>query len=231
MRTVNQRTALIGTAAWAATACSLLGSCSVGSHAATESHSPAALSVLAVDSDPAQYATPWAPPGHRRSIEHQDIAFRNQDGRAGVVREIFGKPAVITCFYTRCQNGAKCSAAVGRLAGLQRKLRACGLNTSVRLVAVSYEPQFDTPDRLNRFGADRGLAFGEDAQALQLDAERAEEFIHELQAPVNYNAGWVNTHGVELTLLDRNGGVARKYHTVLWDDDVVIADIRRVLAE
>ena len=56
-------------------------------------------------------------------------------------------------------------------------------------------------------------------------------FVDEIQAPANYNAGWINTHGVELSLLDRSGRVVRKYHTVLWDNDQVVKDLQQVLAE
>ena len=52
-----------------------------------------------------------------------------------------------------------------------------------------------------------------------------------MNAPVNYNAGWVNTHGVELSLLDCKGGLVRKYHTLLWNNDQVLEDLRQVLQQ
>ena len=50
------------------------------------------------------------------------------------------------------------------------------------------------------------------------------------EAPANYNAGWINTHGIELSLLDAHGRVVRKYQTLLWDNDQVVKDLKRVLA-
>jgi hypothetical protein len=48
---------------------------------------------------------------------------------------------------------------------------------------------------------------------------------------VNFNAGLVNTHSVELTLLDGRARVAKKYTVVLWNNSAVIEDLQRLLAE
>ncbi len=175
--------------------------------------------------------TPWTPAGERSRLRNLDIAFKDQDGRSGVLGDLVDKPVVITFFYTRCQNSRKCSMAISRLGALQRHLAQAGIEGRVRLLAITYEPQFDTPDRINRFATDRGLRLGENALALQLDTERHHQLVDELQAPVNYNAGWVNGHGVELSLLDAGGRLVRKYTTVLWDDDQVVKDLQRVLRE
>jgi protein SCO1/2 len=175
--------------------------------------------------------TPWVPAGERNRLQNLDIAFKDQDGRSGVLGHLVDKPVLITFFYTRCQNSRKCSMAVSRLGALQRHLAQAGIADKVRLLAITYEPQFDTPDRINRYATDRGLRLGENALALQLDAERHQRLVDELQAPVNYNAGWVNAHGVELSLLDAGGRLVRKYTTVLWDNDQVEKDLKRVMTE
>jgi protein SCO1/2 len=120
---------------------------------------------------------------------------------------------------------------VGRLAALQRQLTELKIDDKVRLIAITYEPQFDTPERLSRYGLDRGFRFNEHARAIQLESKRHRRLIDELDAPVNYNAGWVNIHGVALHLLDATGSVVRKYHTLLWDNNQVAADVRRLLDE
>ncbi|MEA2604898.1 MAG: hypothetical protein QOF89_5890 [Acidobacteriota bacterium] len=175
--------------------------------------------------------TPWVPAGQRSRLQNMDVAFKDQDGRAGVLGDLVNKPVVITFFYTRCQNSTKCSLAVSRLGALQRQLAQAGMEDKVRLLAITYEPQFDTPERIHRYATDRGLRLGENALALELDGERHQRLVDELQAPVNYNAGWVNAHGVELSLLDAGGRLVRKYHTLLWDNDQVMKDLKRVLAE
>ncbi|HYI09371.1 MAG TPA: SCO family protein [Thermoanaerobaculia bacterium] len=177
------------------------------------------------------HTTPWTPAAERKPLQNLDIPFKDQDGRDGVLGKVIDKPVLVTFFYTRCQNSKKCSMAVTRLTGLQRQLAKAGIDDRVRLLAISYEPQFDTPERLHRYATDRGLQPTPNALLLQLDAARNQNLVDQLNAPANYNAGWINTHGVELTLLDAHGRPVRKYHTVLWNNEQVIADVQRVLAE
>lgn len=175
--------------------------------------------------------TVWVPAAQRSQLHNLDVPFQDHDGRPGVLRDLMNKPAVITFFYTRCQNGRKCSMAVSLLGALQRQLAQAGIADKVRLIAISYEPQFDTPDRINRYATDRGFSLGENALALQLESQQQQRLIDELQAPVSFSAGWVNTHGVELSLLDANGRLVRQYHTLLWDNDRVTEDLKRVISE
>lgn len=177
------------------------------------------------------FVSDWAAVAQRSKLANLDIAFKDHDGREGVLRDVIDRPSVITFFYTRCQNAKKCSMAVARLGTLQRELAKAGIDDEVRLLAISYEPQFDTPERIHRFARDRGLQLGTGALALQLDAKRHQQLVDEIQAPANYNAGWINTHGVELSLVDGKGRVVRKYHTVLWENEQVVEDLKRVLAE
>lgn len=179
----------------------------------------------------AELYTPRVPVAQRTPVQNLDIGFRDHNGRAGVLRNIIDRPVVITFFYTRCQNAKKCSLAVNRLGALQRQLAKAAIDDKIRLLAISYEPQFDTPERIHRYATDRGFRLGENALALQLDAAHHELLVDELQAPANYNAGWINTHGVELSLLDGRGRLFRKYYTVLWDNDQVLMDLRHVLSE
>jgi cytochrome oxidase Cu insertion factor (SCO1/SenC/PrrC family) len=175
--------------------------------------------------------TAWRAPDQRRRLRNLDISYKDQDAKPGILGDLVNQPVLITFFYTRCQNSSKCSAAVSRLAALQRQLAQSGTADKVRLLAITYEPQFDTPERINRYGHDRGLRFNENVLALQLDPERHQRLVDELEAPVNYNAGWVNTHGVELTLIDARAGLVRKYHTMLWDNNQVVDDSKRALKE
>ena len=48
---------------------------------------------------------------------------------------------------------------------------------------------------------------------------------------MGYNAGYVNSHGIELYLIDAKKRLVRKYHTVLWNNADVLRDISRVLME
>ena len=175
--------------------------------------------------------TAWTPPSERAPLKNVDIALRDHDGRARTLAALLDRPVLLTFFYTRCQNAAKCSMTVSQLAVLQRQLTRARVHDKVRLIAITFEPQFDSPERITRFATARGLQLGESALAVQLDADRHPQLVKELEIPVSYNAGWVGTHGVEASLLDAGGRVVRKYTTLLWDNDQVLRDLERVLGE
>jgi cytochrome oxidase Cu insertion factor (SCO1/SenC/PrrC family) len=177
------------------------------------------------------FSTAWVPSSQRVPLKSASVELTDSTGQRRVLGDLLDRPALITFFYTRCQNSGKCSAAVSRLASLQRVVADAGLQHRVRLLAITYEPQFDTPARLAQFATERGLQLGDQAVAVQLDRRRHHDVVDELQAPVNYNADWVNTHGVELTLVDGHGRLVRKYTTILWSNDRVADDLKRLIAE
>jgi protein SCO1/2 len=175
--------------------------------------------------------TTWVDAEDRKSISALEIAFTNQDGETGVLSDLTDRPTLITFFYTRCQNNYKCSAALTRFTALQTMLHQLDLADHVRLLAITYEPDFDDPERLKRFGGDRGMKFTPGAQALRLDAAKHKGFVLALKAPVSFNGSAVNTHGVGLHVLDSRGRLVRQYHTLLWHNDQVIQDVKRLLSE
>lgn len=175
--------------------------------------------------------TAWVPASERKPLTNVDIALRDHDGRARTLAALLDRPVLLTFFYTRCQNAGKCSLAVSQLAVLQRQLTRARIHDKVRLVAITFEPQFDSPERMSRFATARGLRLGEQALAVQLDSDRHPHLVKELEMPVSYNTGWVSTHGVEASLLDARGRVVRKYTTLLWDNDQVLHDLERVIGE
>lgn len=179
---------------------------------------------------PAPVADPvWEPAAGPARIANLDIGYTDQSGASGTLANLVDRPVLLTFFYTRCQNSRKCPLTVSRLAALQRRLEAAGLTERVRLLAITYEPRFDTPERLARYATNRGLALGPGARALRLDPERQQALIDDLHVEVAYNSGWVSGHGVELSLLDAGGRLVRKYHAVYWQNPRVVEDLRQLL--
>ena len=48
---------------------------------------------------------------------------------------------------------------------------------------------------------------------------------------MNFSGGWVNVHGLALHLFDQRGRWVRTYHSVLWNNAEVLADLRRLAGE
>lgn len=173
----------------------------------------------------------WLPPEERRLLEHLDVHIIDQEGNEHLMADLLDRPLLLTFFYTRCQNAGKCSMSVSRLAFLQQALQSEELALDVRLLALTFEPAYDTPDRLKRFVQTRGLKLNQGALCGHVDEAHHESLIRDLGIPVSFSAGWVNTHGVESILIDMEGRLARKYLAAAWDSKIIIDDIRALLAE
>jgi len=174
--------------------------------------------------------TPWIVPVRRQPLRNLDIPLTDHDERDHVLRDLVDRPVLLTFFYSRCQNAGKCSTTVSRLARLQRELAEGGIEGDVRLLAITFEPQFDTPMRIKRYAVTRGLELGDRALGVRLDPGQQSRLVEELRTPVGYNAGWVSSHGVEAVLLDAQGRLVRKYVNLAWDNDLVLTDFQRLLA-
>lgn len=163
-------------------------------------------------------------------VDFQDIYFEDQDGRQRQLSATIDKPTLLTFFYSRCQNDGKCSVTVAKLARLQKQLLAAEMLSDINILAATFEPQYDTNKRLKRYAADRGFQFSGNAAVIRFDPQGHQRIIEQLDIAVGYNAGWVNSHGVELVLLDSTGKLAQRYSVNMWDNSAVLNDITDLLS-
>jgi protein SCO1/2 len=160
----------------------------------------------------------------------QDIALEDQDGRVERFGEYFcGKPSVVAFFYTRCDNPYKCSLTVTKLASLQDMIGRRGLTSALRVAAITYDPDFDGPSRLKRYGADRGLAFDDDVRCFRAITGFA-TLKRRLGLHVNYGPATVNRHQIEAYLLDGHADVAAAFTGLQWAPDELLEAAERLLA-
>jgi protein SCO1/2 len=90
-----------------------------------------------------------------------EVEVEDQDGERLVLAEFLRRaPTVLAFFYTRCGNPRKCSLTITSLGVLGRELAARNRLGSVQIAAITYDPGYDLPARLRRYGRDRGLSFG-----------------------------------------------------------------------
>jgi protein SCO1 len=177
------------------------------------------------------FVSPWTPKARRERLRNLQLPITDHDGRRHTLAQLCDRPLLLTFFYTSCETASRCSATVSLLGLLQAQLASAGIGERVRLLALSHQPQVDTPERLHRFATDRGLRLGHSAMLAASDPARHARLTAELGTPVNFNSGWVNTHGVQAVLVDANGRPVRHYSTVLWDNEQVVVDFGRLLQE
>ena len=120
------------------------------------------------------------------------------------------RPTVLGFFYTRCGNPRKCTQTILNLAALQAELDRCGLKGEICVAAITYDPQFDTPETLRAYGEARGYLFDNDFRMFRVP-EEFHQVAEAFQLSVSYTGSQVSSHRIELYLLDRDGNVARSF--------------------
>lgn len=153
------------------------------------------------------------------------VEVEDQDGGRLVLADFVAlAPTVLAFFYTRCGNPRKCSLTVTSLAELCRELARPGRLGPVQVAAITYDPGYDVPARLLRYGRDRGLPFGPAVRMFRATA--GHDLLREHFAlRVGYTASVVNRHSIELFLLDSAGQVRRTWTRRRWVPADVLADL------
>jgi len=166
--------------------------------------------------------SPYRSPVPAGSSDVGGVALEDQDSRRTTFGELFrGRRHVVAFFYTRCGNPAKCSATVTRLAELAVRLPDALPGEEVGVVGISYDPGYDTPERLAAYGAARGLAFGDTVRLLRAPTGHAVLREH-FDLAVGYAGTLVNQHGVELYLVGTDARTTHAWTRVTWTVDEVL---------
>lgn len=148
--------------------------------------------------------------------------LEDQNGVTASFEECFrDKPSVVAFFYTRCENPYKCSLTITKLAALQACIEQRGLTGALRVTAITYDGDFDLPNRLRSYGADRGIQFGEDARFFRVTAG-FQDIRKRFDLGVNYGASTVNRHPTEVYVLNEAGDIAASFRRLQWDVEPVL---------
>jgi protein SCO1/2 len=79
------------------------------------------------------------------------IELRNQNDEPVSFASLRGKPTLLTFIYTRCPMPEMCPATTLRFQEVQTALSA-DERADVRLISVSFDPAYDTPEVLAEYG-------------------------------------------------------------------------------
>jgi len=169
----------------------------------------------------------------RRTLDEiATIPLQDQVSRWTTFGEMFqGRPSFLVFFYTRCDNPRKCSLTIAKLRSLQQTLLERGLAGRVRTAAITYDPAWDTPDRLRGYARNRGLHLDEENRVLRSSAEDLLSIRRYLELGVTFVESLVNHHRIEGFLLDSQGRVARRFERLMWDEEAVADSLNGLLGE
>jgi len=148
-----------------------------------------------------------------------------------------GKLAVVSFVYTGCSDRLGCPLASLALRELQARLRDAGLASAAALVSISIDPGRDSPAQLARYAA----AYGADPAVWRFLTAESEDALRRVldaygqdRAPVHDARGRFTgryRHVLKVFLVDRRGNIRNIYSTGLLAPELVINDIKTVLAE
>jgi cytochrome oxidase Cu insertion factor (SCO1/SenC/PrrC family) len=168
----------------------------------------------------------------RHAAPGLDILVTDHEGATATLKALVDRPTALAFFYTGCHNPLKCSRTVAEIERLHRMLEGAGLAGKARLLLLSLEPSFDTPDLLKSYGEGRGIgAASKDVLLLRPDPARLRCLLEGLDVPVGFVGTDVSVHDSYLLLLDRHGLKALEYRSRTWTPEEVLPSLTALCLE
>ena len=90
---------------------------------------------------------------------------------------------------------------------------------------MTYEPDFDTPHILKKYGKLYGVKLNENTKFFKSVSNSPTIFFDQLQVRVYYGAVTVNNHGIQLFIFDKVGKLAAFCDNDLWS----VSDVKKCL--
>lgn len=160
-----------------------------------------------------------------------DQALVDQDGKPFRLSSLRGSAVLLTFIYTRCPLPEFCPRMDAFFGTVQRAIKAGRLGGPIRLLSVSFDPDFDTPAELlshaSRAGADRAVWTFATAPRAEVEAWGARlglSLIRDERDPAAI------THNLRTAVIDRQGRLVKILDGNQWTPDEAIAALASVPA-
>lgn len=157
-----------------------------------------------------------------------DFSFTNQDGRRVSLSQYRGKVLLVTFIYTRCPFPDFCPRMSSNFDEIYKRLGGdTSLESSTRLLSVSFDPEYDTPKVLREYAFK--VAHTHDAalfKCWEFGAPRKDELpkIAEFFGVVYQADGGLITHNLSTTVIGPDGKIVKWYHGNDWQVSDLIKD-------
>jgi protein SCO1/2 len=156
-----------------------------------------------------------------------DFTLTTQDGRRLSLKDLQGNVVVVTFIFASCAD--TCPLLTAKLAALAQRL-GTDRGSPVRFVAITVDPERDTPEVLKAYGEGHGArapawAFvtGTPEEIRQVASRYGVYFKKTPQGDVD--------HTFLTSLIDRRGTLRVQYMGVRFDPDEMLRDVRSLLDE
>jgi protein SCO1/2 len=161
-----------------------------------------------------------------------DFNLKNQNGRAIRLEQFKGKMLLLTFIYTRCPLPNFCPLVTHNFAVIDKQLAANPeLYAKTHLLCVSFDPEYDTPERLRAYGAtyigsDAKNAFAHWDFAVP-DNKALLEMAKFFDVGITHGENDTITHTLSTTLIGADGKVVQFYPGNEWTPDQVVGDVKK----
>ena len=160
-----------------------------------------------------------------------DFKLTNQDGRPVTISTFHGKALLITFIYTRCPMDDFSPKMSRNFAAIDQALqRDPATSGQTRLLSLSFDPAFDTPQVLRAYGSTytgkRGFNHWQFA-APSADTLPTVEHYFNLGAT---GSGASLTHSLSTVLVAPNGRVAAWYPGSEWSPEEVVTKMKALVS-
>lgn len=165
--------------------------------------------------------------------EISDIEIQNQSAKKTSFGHAFlGRPTIVGFFYTRCGNPNKCSLTVTKLGLIQALIAENeSLRCQINVAGITYDPGYDTPDKLEGYFNNRGFSFDEFNNAWRSSPEKIGNIQDFFSLGVAYAGSLVTQHQIELYILDKNGKLRQSYTNLQWTPADIVQEVCNLLEE
>lgn len=167
-----------------------------------------------------------------------DGALLDSNAKSLSLRELIrGRVTVLSFIYTRCAAPNACPYATGVLSQLHRaSLDDETLARSLRLVSLSFDPEYDTPERLadyaevmrdEKLGCEWRFATAKSQADLESVLNAYGQAVDKRQNPADPQGPLY--HILRVFLIDREGRIRNIYSSATLDPRLVLADVKTLL--
>jgi cytochrome oxidase Cu insertion factor (SCO1/SenC/PrrC family) len=169
-----------------------------------------------------------------------DGALIDSNGKSSSLRDLtHGRVAVLSFIYTRCAAPNACPYATSVLSQLYRlSLTDSVLAKNVRLISMSFDPDYDTPRHLADYaevmrdansGCQWRFATAKSHGELQSILNAYGQAVDKRQDPADPQGPLY--HVLRVFLIDRGGRIRNIYSSGTLDPRLVLADLKTLLLE
>jgi len=146
------------------------------------------------------------------------FALQDADGRAVSLDDFRGKVIVLYFIYASCPD--VCPLQSEKVAAIQKMINSTPMRDLVEFVAITTDPEHDTPDVLKAYGPNHGL----DPVNWIFLTSGPEKPLATRELALAYGLRFDPTedgfqmHGVVTHVIDKSGNLRARFHSLKFDD-------------